>query len=168
MIGTTQVSSLPADGPTERVALFSAKFFTAVLFTCPGGDRGHRIRGRKSQPCETFILIAVIFVLLFAQVGIGGFPVGESPNRISPTTAAVLFCFTQGYLVYDFGVSVGYYTRVIDFSAFVGAAGMFGATALFASPKKSLAGVVFFSLWIYRMSDGVVGCPVLANDMLHL
>ena len=91
---------------------------------------------------ETLILNRILFwILLFGQLGLV-FYLSARVDKVSPVTAAGLFLLYSAMVGVTSSVIFLIYTGASIVSAFVIAAGMFGAMAVFGTfTKRSLAGV---------------------------
>ena len=89
-----------------------------------------------------FLLLIGQFILAMAIQG--------AINRISPTASLALFFVYAASMGLTIGVIVSYYTTASVVSAFVSAAGMFGAAALYGAVTKrnlsSMRGLLFIGL----------------------
>lgn len=89
-----------------------------------------------------FLLLIGQFILAMAIQG--------AINKISPTASLALFFVYAASMGLTIGVIVSYYTTASVVSAFVSAAGMFGAAALYGAVTKrnlsSMRGLLFIGL----------------------
>lgn len=117
---------------------------------------------------ETLILNRILFwILLFGQLGLVWY-LSARVNKISPATAAGLFLLYSAMVGVTSSVIFLIYTGASIVSAFVIAAGMFGAMAVFGTfTKRSLAGVgQFMFMGLIGLLIAMVVSIFWFNDVL--
>jgi len=117
---------------------------------------------------ETLILNRILFwILLFGQLGLV-FYLSARVDKVSPVTAAGLFLLYSAMVGVTSSVIFLIYTGASIVSAFVIAAGMFGAMAVFGTfTKRSLAGVgQFMFMGLIGLLIAMVVSIFWFNDVL--
>jgi len=117
---------------------------------------------------ETLILNRILFwILLFGQLGLVWY-LSARVNKVSPITAAGLFLLYSAMVGVTSSVIFLIYTGASIVSAFVIAAGMFGAMAVFGTfTKRSLAGVgQFMFMGLIGLLIAMVVSIFWFNDVL--
>ena len=117
---------------------------------------------------ETLILNRIlVWILLFGQIGLVWY-LSARVDKVSPVTAAGLFLLYSAMVGVTSSVIFLIYTGASIVSAFVIAAGMFGAMAVFGTfTKRSLAGVgQFMFMGLIGLLIAMVVNIFLFNDVL--
>ena len=117
---------------------------------------------------ETLILNRILFwILLFGQLGLVWY-LSARVDKVSPVTAAGLFLLYSAMVGVTSSVIFLIYTGASIVSAFVIAAGMFGAMAVFGTfTKRSLAGVgQFMFMGLIGLLIAMVVSIFWFNDVL--
>ena len=117
---------------------------------------------------ETLILNRILFwILLFGQLGLVWY-LSARVDKVSPATAAGLFLLYSAMVGVTSSVIFLIYTGASIVSAFVIAAGMFGAMAVFGTfTKRSLAGVgQFMFMGLIGLLIAMVVSIFWFNDVL--
>ena len=164
-----QSSAMPADVRDVRVTSFLSKvygwMFLGLLLT--GGTAV--VVASSPTLIETLILNRGLFwVLLIAQLGLV-FYLSARVAKIAPMTAALLFLVYSAMVGVTSSVIFLIYTGASIVSAFMIAAGMFGAMAVFGSlTKRSLAGVgQFMFMGLIGLLIAMVVSLFWFNDVLQ-
>ena len=137
-----QPTYVSADVLASRITAFLGRVY-AWMFLGLLVTAGTAFVVASSAPLiEALILNRLVFwILVFGQLGLV-FYLSARVEKISPTTAGVLFIVYSATVGITTSVILLAYTGASLFSTFVVTAGMFGALALFGTfTKKSLAGV---------------------------